>query len=270
MQLKRTDFLDRIPKENQVEIPISAERLENEVDDWTRFVGTFAGWAAMNDFCGPAHFWIQQCCLGNAPRGLYQGWESIVTADKDGFKINLLLNRSTPEIDVDSYLPYEGKVEVNVKADMKLKLRIPGWVDLRAVKASVDGKDVLSQYDGRYIKFGSVSKGSTIVVTFPVTEQKVTYNIACPAWCSKYSMTDIYSGSGMPQPKSVYDVPEDIVKKILTPEPYTALFRGNTIVDMKPEGTIYPLYRREYMRESSAPMRKVERNIPDKLVHNWY
>ena len=39
MQMKRTDFVDRIPKENQVPIPIRPEKGEASLDDMKRFIG---------------------------------------------------------------------------------------------------------------------------------------------------------------------------------------------------------------------------------------
>src|SRR4029079_16103308 len=40
----------------------------------------------------------------------YFVWESIVRGHDDGAEVNLLLNRASSWVDVDSYLPYEGKV----------------------------------------------------------------------------------------------------------------------------------------------------------------
>ena len=269
MQMKRTDFMDRIPEVNKVAILIKTERGEAEVDDWTRFIGTFAGWAAPNDFAGPAHFWIQQCCLGNAPRGLYQGWESIVTKTEQGYRVNLLLNRSTPELEIDSYLPYEGKVEIQVKKETSLAVRIPGWADLSQVTARVDSETFESIWKGRYLELGNMKAGKKVTLAFPVTQRYVKYRIPGAPWTSKYSIVDEQSGSGMPLPRSVGATSPDIVAKILEPVEYTAHYRGNTIVGMDPEGTIYPLYQRKTMLDDTAPKQKVDRYIPEKLLSNW-
>ncbi len=270
IQMRRTDFTDRIPKENQVPIAISAQRGERELDDMTRFIGVFAGWAAPNDFCGPAHFWIQQCCLGNGPRALYQGWENIVTPSKRGLRINLLLNRSTPEIDVDSYLPYEGKVSINIRKKTQVAVRIPGWVDLSKVKATLNSRKVAPQLNGRYLEFPVLEKGSEVQITFPVKERWVTYRVPGAPWVSKYSITDEHSGSGMGLPASVAATPADIVEKILKPVDYRVLFRGYTIVKIEPGGAIYPLYQRhEMLKQKKAPMRKIKRHMPGKVILNW-
>jgi hypothetical protein len=270
IQLKRTSFTDRIPKENRVPIPISPQRGEMEVDDLARFVGAFAGWAAPNDFAGPAHFWLQQCCLGNCPRGLYQGWESIVTPYADGIRVNLLLNRSTPEIDVNSFLPYEGKVEIVVKTMTRLEVRIPGWADLATVTVSVDSNDVKVTWKGRYLEIPPLQAGAHVMITFPVTEWTTTYSLPGAPWASKYSVVDEDSGSGMPLPKSVSLTPPEIVERILSPTEYHAHFCANTLVAIDPQGSIYPLYQRGNMRTNQAPRRKVDRHAPGKVVSNWY
>jgi hypothetical protein len=42
--------------------------------------------------------------------------------------VNLLLNRASAWADLDSYIPYEGRVDVRVKRDCELAVRIPEWV----------------------------------------------------------------------------------------------------------------------------------------------
>ncbi len=214
IQMKRTGFFDRIPIENQVSIPISLQRGECEFDDPTRFVGSFAGWAAPNDFAGPAHFWLQQCCLGNCPRGLYQGWESIVTPSGSGVRVNLLLNRSTPDLDVDSFLPYEGKLDIRIKKQTCAEVRIPGWVDLAKVNVTVDSRQAEVSWNGRYLALPSLQAGSKVTITFPVTEWTTAYSLPGAPWASKFSIVDEDSGSGMPLPKSVSQTPPETVEKI--------------------------------------------------------
>ena len=108
-----------------------------------------------------------------------------------------------------------------------------------------------------------------MTLAFPVTQRYVKYRIPGAPWTSKYSIVDEQSGSGMPLPRSVGATSPDIVAKILEPVEYTAHYRGNTIVGMDPEGTIYPLYQRKTMLDDTAPKQKVDRYIPEKLLSNW-
>lgn len=48
-------------------------------------------------------------------------------------QVNLLLNRAFPWMDIDSHLPYEGKVVLRNKAAQEAFVRIPLWADEEAV-----------------------------------------------------------------------------------------------------------------------------------------
>src|SRR5207249_3763965 len=70
------------------------------------------------------------CCTGNSPVGLFDAWKSIVRYRDGQATVNLLLNRASPWVDVDSYLPYEGRIRLRNKTAKSLAVRIPGWVNL--------------------------------------------------------------------------------------------------------------------------------------------
>ena len=125
------------------------------------------------------------------------------------------------------------------------------------------------KWNGRYLKFDTLKAGTTVTITFPVTQRYVKYRVAGAPWASKYSLVDEHSGSGMPLPKSIRETPPEIVKKILEPVEYTAHYLGNTIVEIEPAGTIYPLYQRKQILARKAPRRKVMRYIPETVISNW-
>jgi len=55
------------------------------------------------------------CCSYNGLIGFYHAWEGIIRENKGVAQVNLLLNRASPWLDIDSYLPYEGKVMIRNK-----------------------------------------------------------------------------------------------------------------------------------------------------------
>lgn len=69
-----------------------------------------------------------QCCTGNGTQGLYYAWEGIVRERGETAQVNRLLNRAAKLLDVDSFLPYAGKVVLRNKAARRIAVRIPGWV----------------------------------------------------------------------------------------------------------------------------------------------
>ena len=187
------------------------------------------------------------CCVGNGAKGLYYAWKSILDY-KDGVgKINLLLNRASPWLDIDSYLPYEGKVAIKNKTAEKISVRIPLWVDKQAVKSLINNQPASPFWNGNYLMFDRVKRGDTVTIEFPVVESTATYTL-------KWKQNDKHFESNWPQddwrPGS---------------DKYICRFRGNTLVKITPvpgsitAGVGYPLYQRDEMLKTKAPLKKVQR-----------
>ncbi len=180
----------------------------------SRSRGGFAGWAAPNDFvCETGHrFDIMTCCSAHGTRALYLAWTAAVSREGSRVRVNLLLNRSTPELDVYSLLPHEGVVVVRVKKRIgDLQVRLPRWAPPDAVavernaRASADsGMPVLA---GPFLKVGACAEGEDIVVRFPVVTARTTDR----AWDQDFDTE----------------------------------WRGDNVVSIKPGGRHCPFYRRQ-------------------------
>ena len=109
------------------------------------------------------------CCNGNCSRMLYYIWDSIVMADRHGLRVNLLFNRASPWADVDSHLPYQGKLEVRMKSEQpEVQVRIPDWVERNFLRCSVNDEERPCLWSGSYMRTGPVQPGDTLTVLFPV------------------------------------------------------------------------------------------------------
>ncbi|MBI4026586.1 MAG: hypothetical protein HY360_16485 [Verrucomicrobia bacterium] len=97
-----------------------------------RSVGAFAGWPSANDWIGTNRWSIQHCCTGNATRAIYYVWENILTYKAGKLRVNLLLNRASPWADLNSHIPFTGKVDAKIKRDLDLEIRIAEWVQPEA------------------------------------------------------------------------------------------------------------------------------------------
>jgi hypothetical protein len=78
-----------------------------------RHVGSFASLPAPNGLCdgfGWPGMRIMHCCSGNAVRSIYYLWNHILGFEQGTVRVNLLLNRASPWMDLASYVPYEGRV----------------------------------------------------------------------------------------------------------------------------------------------------------------
>ena len=64
------------------------------------------------------------CCTGNHARAIWYAWHHILHHQEGTLKVNLLLNRASKTADVDSYLPYLGKLVVKMKKTRRVQVRI--------------------------------------------------------------------------------------------------------------------------------------------------
>jgi hypothetical protein len=183
--------------------------------------------------------WSMLCCTGNGTQGLYYAWESIVREDGDRAQVNLLLNRAARLLDVDSWLPFEGKVVLRNKAARRIAVRIPHWVDRRALQADVNGRPFPLDWTGNYLVFAGLAPRDAITLAFPV-----------------------------PVSTERYTVNANTDREVM----YTCTFRGSTCVDISPRDgapASYHFYRRDQMKGARAPMKTVERFVAERVVRDW-
>ena len=174
---------------------------------------------------------IAGCCTGNASQALYYAWEGITRYHDGTASVNLFLNRASPWMDVDSYLPYEGKVILHNKMAHRAVVRIPSWLEGTAIMATLNGRGIRAAHAGRWLIFDPISPGDQIDLRFPVSRT-----------------TDKYTIDG---------------------KQYTVTFRGSTVVNIAPRDAgahIYPMYLRQQMDSDKAPMRTVRRFVADNLI----
>lgn len=152
--------------------------------------GAFSGYSAPNDFScdvnqGRGHTSdLQMCCIGSGTRGLFLGWSNIITQHQATIRVNLLLNRSSKWLDVLSYLPHEGRLDLNIHQDIEnLEVRIPDWAGYNKVlvERNIDGEqmkqngvDASTWVKKCYFRIGKVRKGEEICITFPMSRYQTT------------------------------------------------------------------------------------------------
>lgn len=226
-QLIRIDWIYRMIEGTPVsaidEISQSVEKVPE------RNIGNFAGWPSANDWLGQGPG-IMHCCTGNGARAIYYVWENILNYTDGKLKVNLLLNRASTWADVDSYIPYEGRVDVKIKVACDLSIRIPEWVTPSETRAKVSDEGHSLIFDGRYANVGKVKPGDVVTLTFPIFERTDVVNIQR--------------------------------------QPYTLVRKGNDVVYIEPPGKNCPLYQRVHYRENYTRYRKIARFVSEQLV-DW-
>ena len=187
--------------------------------------------------------WWTMCCNANMPQGMYKAWDAIVRWQNGTATVNLLLNRASPWVDVDSYLPYEGKVVLKNKTAKRLLVRVPMWVDKAGVRGRIGNRSFDNIWAaGNYLMIEPVAAGDIVTIEFPMVETTETWTLPT------FDMT------------------------------YTCHFKGNTLVDIAPRPEQphwnrmmddagawfevkqgYPIYLRDKLKSNKAPMKTITR-----------
>jgi hypothetical protein len=192
--------------------------------------------ASMGGFgAAPSKTWWALCCSPWGNLGICYAWEATLRYDRGTARVNLLLNRASPWMDIDSYLPYQGKVVLRNKTAREAFVRIPLWVDKKAIQCRVANQAAQPEWFGSYIRFRDLKAGDVVTVQFPVVER-------VEHWTSP--------ATG----------PLPITKGAT----YTIKFKGNTVVDLSPPlmpGNWLYQNRADKYRANQAPMTKVTRYV---------
>ena len=165
---------------------------------------------------------IMHCCTANGARGLYDVWRNIIHQQDKSVKVNLLLNRSGGPVDVDSHLPYTGQVDIKVRQDCNLQVRIPSWIELSKIKCTVDNQVRSVSFEGRYANIGMVKPLQFVSLNFPLEEKTVRVS-AKNRW-------------------------------------YFLVRKGNDVVNIDPPGKVSPLYNRDHYRGGVTLWKHIRRH----------
>ena len=179
------------------------------------------------------------CCAVNGAQGLYYAWHGITRFDKGVATVNLFLNRASEWMDVDSYLPYEGKVVLHNKQARTALVRIPGWVEIEKVTCQIERRSLFGRKKKKTVS--PPRYGNRLVLEHLKPKDKITLEFPVPEW------TDQYTISG---------------KK------FTLTFKGSTVTDVSPRetGNYYQVYERDHFKANKAPTHKIKRFVPDKII----
>jgi hypothetical protein len=225
-QLLRADFLRAISQA----APPHVAKPPQETSD--RVIERTIGILAPMPVAGYKKPYGLGCCTGNGTQALYYAWSKIIEPRGEAVQINLLLNRVSPYMDIDSYLPNEGKVVLHNKTAKRAYVRIPYFADRKSVKVTAPRGRLDVHWVNRYVVLPEIRPHEEIQITFPIKEESATYT---------------FRG-----------------------EPYACCFRGNTLVDISPRESqpCYSIYLRDHCRQPHAPLVTKPRYVSSRMI-DW-
>jgi hypothetical protein len=119
------------------------------------------------------------CCTGNCTNAIYYTWEATLREiDPSSVQVNLLLNRVSTAMDVESSLPYRGKVVLRNKTARMAALRIPAWVSRKTLRVRVNDRDTAPPWAGNYIILNGLRQRDVVTAEFTLPEETSTYTLA--------------------------------------------------------------------------------------------
>ena len=178
--------------------------------------GNWASWSKPNCLDNGLNM-IEGCCLGSGIRGCFLVWDSIIQKENDTVYINMAFSRNSPWVEIVSYQPYEGRIDMIVHDAEKIMVRIPSWAKKEEVQIHINHTPVHADYvDQVYVKLSGLRQNDHIKVQYPL-------KLA-------------------------------VIPEIVNGTEYLAEWKGNTVVGINPKGNFYPIFEREYMKKNAAPM----------------
>ena len=185
--LVEAQFVDREQLEKiSAAAPPHQVNFPMETDDRAieRSLGTFCVNGLVTQVPAPSNYY---CCNHNGAQTLYHVWQGIVQDKGNGTaQINLLLNRASQQLDLDSYLPYQGRVVIRNKTARRINVRIPNWVSKGEVVCRVAAREVKAEWLNNYLVFAPVEPGVEIEVEFPMVER--TLQRTNSGWGTTYTI----------------------------------------------------------------------------------
>ena len=214
-QFLDSSFHNNIP-DSYLHSDIAHKPYEDNALVLEKSVGSFWGWMRANDGLKIDYqstppkiinTSIMHCCTANGARTLYFVWDSIVTENSGEIQVNLLLNRASPSVDINSYLPVKGQVTLQIKKPNKFSVRIPSWCNIANIKVEIDGTPIKVNVDGRYMKFGKLSTGCIVTLNMPIKD--------------------------------------NTTHRVIGEIPYKLTTRGANVTAIEPRGIGYPLFQNQ-------------------------
>jgi hypothetical protein len=178
--------------------------------------GAFESYANPNTLLAVEKGDIEGCCINGGMRGLFLASEHGIEDAPEGIRVNLLLSLSAPNLEVVSYMPYEGRLDLLPTTGRTILLRCPDWCPLSTIEVDSSTPPGVEPIDSIHrLRLTRVRPYSKIIVRWTMPENEREYTVAGKS--------------------------------------YRVRWRGDTVVAMSPAGEPYPIFQRAAYGAHRAP-----------------
>jgi DUF1680 family protein len=229
--------------------------------------GSWGGWIRPNDWQGSPTASVPACCVGNGARQLYMVWRDMITHDagRNRLTAHILLNRASPWADINSHIPYRGQVDVRLKRDCEVALRIPEWATPQDCQCRINGSHTTPIWEGRYAVV-PVKAGQEVSLHFPITERLEKLTINKDARDEEFSSEFDLLIRG----NDIVDVrPVDLSASEASSGGWLTPPDDAGSADAIPRGKRHPIFQRSHYRQETTRWQTVERFVSDQVIDLW-
>ena len=96
--------------------------------------------------------------------------------------VRLHIDKLLPEAEIRGYQPYRGLTTVALRVPCEVSVRIPEFVDARALQVRVSGKPVPFRADGSGIVLERRESGDRIEIRYPLPVREETVSVGNPGF----------------------------------------------------------------------------------------
>jgi hypothetical protein len=209
------DDIERVARNHLVESQFSdtdwmqSSTIEKDTDEVTyrdiylRMKGGYAGWSSPNHYLAYLEVlpdgWIQNessmvvgkyriaqnCCGGSGSRALFHVWRNILEIKNGTLTLNIHMDKKVKEAEIICYKPYSGITRIILKADLKLKIRIPKFLKRNDITLFVNNSIVPFTVEGNYLCTQKIETNSIVEIKYPLPLKTETISVG-HAGCKQY------------------------------------------------------------------------------------
>jgi hypothetical protein len=169
--------------------------------------GAFESYAAPNTLIATKGGTIEGCCINGGIRSLSLAYQNAIIESEKEIRLNLLISHVTQGVEVVSYFPYQGRLEIYPRCSKNLWVRCPDWISSESVIAECStGVRCIAEPKTHALQITGAKAGARVVLSLAQREE---------------TTTSVVAGNS-----------------------YEVAWRGDTVVRLMPHGKPYPTFKR--------------------------
>jgi hypothetical protein len=169
--------------------------------------GAFESYAAPNTLIATKDGTIEGCCINGGIRSLSFAYQNAIVESEKEIRVNLLISHATKGVEVVSYFPNQGRLEIYPRCSKNLWVRCPDWRRQEDVITECSaGVRCIAESETHSLRITGARPGARVVL-----------------WLAQR---------------------EETTSSVVAGKKYEVTWRGDTVMRLTPHGAPFPTYKR--------------------------